>query len=183
MVAHMDILEASLLRAPDNEPGMSPNLAEEATLLGDDPALQGVQAVTTHPSNHPQETPKCKDAAKLEWTAADLQGMQRQPLLLSPGFEHPVSGPPPLKSGEPQVRIPGEAQLDLTSMASMQMAIVRNKSTGELKCWYETQVVGSLCLGQPDMLPEGDAWASLIPCLRVNKETLNCELSMKPAQS
>ena len=31
-----DILEASLLEAADNEPGASPTLTEEATLLGED---------------------------------------------------------------------------------------------------------------------------------------------------
>ena len=110
-----DILEALLLGATDNEPGTSLMLAEEATLLGNDP------------------TPQPEGAAKLELTAADPHGAWRQPLLPQPGFELPVSGPPLLKSGEPQVRIPREAWLDFTSMASNQMAIIGNKSTGKFE--------------------------------------------------
>ena len=33
-----DVLEACLLKATDNEPGVSPVPAEEAALLGEDPA-------------------------------------------------------------------------------------------------------------------------------------------------
>ena len=172
-----DILDALLLRAADDEPGMSPTPVEEAALLGNAPTPQRAQAITAHPSDHPEETPKPKGVAKLECTMADPQGMWRQPLLLPleftaelewttaaphgtqrqalplpPGFELPVSGPPPLESGEPQVRSPEEAWLDLTSLASMQMVVVRNESTGKFECQYETQVVGSLCLSWPDTL-------------------------------
>ena len=70
-----DILKTSLLGATDNEPGMSPTPAEEATLVGDNPIPQGAQAITTHPSDYPEETPEPKGAAKLDWTMADPQGM------------------------------------------------------------------------------------------------------------
>ena len=168
-----DILEASLPRATDNKLRMSLTLAEEAALLGDDPAPQRAWAIITCPSDCPEETPKPEGTSKLERTVADLQGMQMQPLPPPPGFKLPMSGPPQLKTREPQVRIPRKSQLDLTSMASMWMAIVRNESTGKFECWYKTRVVGSLHL------------ASLIPwaCLRVTKKSPNCKLSIKSTQN
>ena len=79
-----DILEALLLGATNNKSGTSPTMAEEASLLGNDPTPQGAWMITTCPSDC-QETPKPKGAAKLEWTTADTQGAWRQPL--PPGFE------------------------------------------------------------------------------------------------
>ena len=66
-----DILGTSLLGAADNEHGMSLTLEEEATLLGDDAKSQEAWEITTHPPNHPEETPMPKSAARLEWTTAD----------------------------------------------------------------------------------------------------------------
>ena len=51
-----DIMEASLLGAADNEPRASHTPAEDAALLGNDPTSQEAQ-ITTHPSNHSEETP------------------------------------------------------------------------------------------------------------------------------
>ena len=61
-----DILEALLLGAAGNEPRTSLTMAEETALLGDDPTPQGAQMITTHPSNHPEETHEPKGAAELE---------------------------------------------------------------------------------------------------------------------
>ena len=58
-----DMLEASLLGAADNKPGMSSILAEEAVLLGD-PTPQVTHAATTHPSDCPEETPEPKGTAE-----------------------------------------------------------------------------------------------------------------------
>ena len=102
-----DILETSLLRAADNEPGESPTLPEENTLLGNDPTSEETWEITTHTSNHPKETSKPKEAARLEWTTTDTQDAQRQLPPLPLGYELPtlVSGPPPLEDVEPQARI------------------------------------------------------------------------------
>ena len=51
-----DILEASLLRATDNEPGASLTHAEEAALQGDDPTPQEAQGIITHPSDFTMDT-------------------------------------------------------------------------------------------------------------------------------
>ena len=53
-----DIPEASLLKATDNEPGAFPTPVEEATLLGKELTPQEAWETTTHPPDHPEETPK-----------------------------------------------------------------------------------------------------------------------------
>ena len=128
-----------------------------------------LQAITTHPSNCPEETPEPQSAAKLEWTAADPQGMQRQPLLPPPVF-----GPPLLESGEPQVRIPREAQLgpDLHGFH------VDGNSQEWIHRWIWVPVQNmSSRISMPG--------ASLIPwpCLKMTKKPPFCELSMKPLQT
>ena len=55
-----DVLEALLFKAADNKPGAFLTLAEEATLLGKDPAPQKAQKITTCPLDHPEETPRPK---------------------------------------------------------------------------------------------------------------------------
>ena len=64
-----DILKASLLKATDNKLGASPTPAEEAALLGKDPQSQETWETTAHPADHPEETPKPKGAARIEWEA------------------------------------------------------------------------------------------------------------------
>ena len=67
-----------------------------------------------------------------------------------------------------------EARLDLTSLASVQMVVVWNKSTGKFECQYETWVVGSLWLSQPDTLalPQGDQ--------EITKLLIECETCSEP---
>ena len=87
-----DILEAWLLGATDNEPGASLTPAEESTLLGAIILHPRKLRKLPHPSDHLEETPKPKGAARLEWTAADSQDAQKQLLPLPPGFVPPTSG-------------------------------------------------------------------------------------------
>ena len=58
-----NVLEASLLEATDNQPGVSPTLAEEATLLGEDCTPQEPQETTTCPPDCLEEAPKPNVAA------------------------------------------------------------------------------------------------------------------------
>ena len=81
-----DILEASLLRATDNEPGASPILVEETTLLGKDPTPQEAQEAITCSPDFPEETPKPKVTARV----GDPLDIQQQIPLLPPGFRPPI---------------------------------------------------------------------------------------------
>ena len=47
-----EIVEASLLRPADDEPGMSPTPAEEAVLLKDEPEPQETQEAAALPNEH-----------------------------------------------------------------------------------------------------------------------------------
>ena len=129
-----DILEASLLKAADNKPRASQTSAEEATFLGEDPASQEAWKTTRHCPDHPEETPRPEGAAGL----ADRQDAQEQVPPLPPGFglPTPLSGPPPLEDAGPLVSIPRETQLDVTSLASTEMIMVRNSLMGEFECCY-----------------------------------------------
>ena len=71
-----DIMDASLFEAADNDPRVSPTLAEEAAFLGDDPTSQKGQKTTTSPPDHVEETPESKGAARLKWATADPQDAQ-----------------------------------------------------------------------------------------------------------
>ena len=59
------IMETILLKASDNEPGISPTLAEEAALLGKDATPQEAQKTTTCPPDYLEEIPKPKGATEL----------------------------------------------------------------------------------------------------------------------
>ena len=69
-----NILEASLLEVADYEPGVSPNQAEEATLLGKDPRPQEAWKTTTHPPDCPEETPEPRVVTRV----ADPQNVWQQ---------------------------------------------------------------------------------------------------------
>ena len=133
-----DILEASLLETTDNESGASPTLAEEAALLGEDPPSQEAQKTTACPADHQEETPKPKVRAQLEWAVTDPQAIQQQIPLPPVRFRLPtlMSGPPPLEVEEPPVRIPGEGQLDVTSLVSTEIIMIRNHQMGKFECHY-----------------------------------------------
>ena len=102
-----DILEASLLKAADNEPGASLTPAEVA-LLGKDPTSQEAWKTITCPPDQLEETSKAEGRARL----ADPQDAQEPIPLLPLGFgpQTPVSSPPPPEDAGPLVSIPGEAQ-------------------------------------------------------------------------
>ena len=121
-----NVLEALLFGATDNEPGVSLILAE-ATLLGGDSAPQEVQEIITHPPYHQEETPESEAAAEV----ADPQNAWEWIPLLPLGFGLPmqVSCSPPLEDAEPLVSIPREAQLDISSLTSMEVITVRNAAT------------------------------------------------------
>ena len=57
-------------------------VAEEATLVGEDPTLQEAWETTTHSPDHPEETPKPKGTARI----VDPQDAQVQILLPPLGF-------------------------------------------------------------------------------------------------
>ena len=95
-----DILVASLLKAADNEPGVSPTLAEDATLLGENHTSQEVQKTTTCPPDYLEETPEP------EGTAGSVDPHDVQEQIPPPSL---VSGPPPFEDGGPLVSIPREA--------------------------------------------------------------------------
>ena len=64
--------------------------------------------------------------------------------LTPPGFSETLpteSGPPPLQDAGSQLGVPWGAQLDLTSLGSMQMVITQNTLTGDLQYHYETGVI------------------------------------------
>ena len=63
-----DILEVSLLKAADNEQGTSLTLAEEATILGENPTPQEAQGTTIYPPGHPEETPETKGHSQIKQT-------------------------------------------------------------------------------------------------------------------
>ena len=126
------ILEALLLEPVDNELRASLTMAEEATLLGEDPASQEAWETTRHSPDHPEETPKTEGAAWL----ADPQDAQEQVPPLPPGLPTLFSGPPPLEDAGSLVSIPREAQLDITSLAFMEMIMVRNSLMDKIACHY-----------------------------------------------
>ena len=101
-----DTLEASPLKAADNEPGVSLTLAKEASHLDEEPTLQEAQETTTHPPDHPEETLKPKVAARV---TGPLDIQQQLPLLPL-GFRLPIltSSPPPLEDVESLVYFPRE---------------------------------------------------------------------------
>ena len=111
---------------------MSLSLAEEAALLGEDPTPQEAWETTTHPPDDQEETTKSKVTARVVGPL-DILGQIPLPPL---GFGLPtwVSCPPPLENVEPLVHIPGEVQLDITSLSSMEMVTARNALTGQFEC-------------------------------------------------
>ena len=61
-------MEASLLEPADEEPGMSPTLAEEAVLLRDEPESQEAQETAVLPCEHLEDAPKPNYT--VEWSDA-----------------------------------------------------------------------------------------------------------------
>ena len=71
----------------------------------------------------------------------------------------------------PMAGIPEGAQLDLTSISTMQMAYFTSKLTGILEYQYEMWVTGSLYMGLPDTqgLPDTEQeitelWIECVTC-------------------
>ena len=177
-----DILEASLLEVADNEPGASPSLAKETTLLGKDPTLWEAQETCTHPLDCLEETPKPDVTAGV----AGLLDIQWQLPLLPLGFglRILISGLPPLEDVDPLVYLPGEAQLDITSLASMEMVTVRNALMGEFKCHYRMWLFSmtslwlnwSLARSQPGADQKlMDYWTKLVPTQKKSTAELSIE--------
>ena len=151
-----NVLETLLLEATDNEPGASLTPAEEAALFGEDPASQEAQGTTTCPPDHLKETPEFKVTARVvgPWDAWE------QIPLPPPGFRPPapVFHLPPLEDAELLVSIPREAQLDITSLASMEMITVRNTLMGKFKCNYQMQLISMMALHLNPFKAPGPMW-------------------------
>ena len=96
------------------------------------------------PSWPPIGTPEPEDTSRL----ADPQDAQEQIPPLSPvsGLPTQVSDLPPLEDAGPLISNPGEAQLEITSLASMEMIMVRNTLSDEFECCYQTQLISIMSL-------------------------------------
>ena len=80
-----------------------------------------------------------------------------------------MSGPPPLKDAGSLVRIPREAWQDVTSLASIEMIMVRNSIMGEFECCYQIWLISrvSLHLNQPEAWDQpGANWGLTDQCIK-----------------
>ena len=84
--------------------------------------------------------------------------MQIKPLPLELRLPAQVSHLPPLEDVEPLVSLPREAWLDISSLASMEMILVRNTLMGEFEYCYQMQLISMTSLH----LNPFEAWANLI---------------------
>ena len=123
-----DIWEESLLESVGDEPVASLTPAEEALLLGEDWEPQGVQASTWL---IPFQLGKALLQPDDDFTT-DPQDIQQLPGCGSPTLMY---GMPPLEE-VPLVKAPGEAQVEVMSMASTEVITIRNCQMGEFQCCY-----------------------------------------------
>ena len=131
LIERDDLLDASILEVAEEELMTSPNTAEEAGQLGEEPGPQEEQATALHTPDQPEEALEPKGAVSLGVMAM----VQRQLPLTPTAFSELLateSGPPPLEDADSSVGVPQGAQLDLISLGSMQMVITQNTLMGEL---------------------------------------------------
>ena len=152
-----NLLEASMLEVVREEPEASPTPTEEAVLLGEDPEPLEEWAIALHAPDKPEEASEPDDTVGLGVIVAAPQNMWTWVLPPPPGFARLLavrSAPPSLKDADTPLGIPRGAWLDLTSLGSTQIVIVRNSLAGELEYYYKDRVISrmSLCL-TPHYIP------------------------------
>ena len=99
----------------------------------------GIPAPNEMPTSEPEEAVHSEKLALV----------QRRRPLASPGFTlswADESRPPPLEDAEWPVSIPLGAQLELTSMWSMQVTISHYPVMGEVQYQYQSQVIAQMSL-------------------------------------
>ena len=114
-----------MLEVVEEDPVSSLNPAEEVRPLGEAPEPQEEWPTAIHAPDHPEEALEPEGASSLGVMAITC----RQLPLTPPGFSELLagkSGPPHLEDADSPIGVPQGAQLDLSSLGSMQVVITHN---------------------------------------------------------